>query len=182
MRILIDMDGVIADFEGDFLRRWIELHPEKSFIPLEERKGFYVKSQYPKEYHTFVEEIYHGCGFYQNLPPIPGSLEALKELQASKHDILLCTSPMLPKYENCVLEKYHWVYDRLGEHWVNNIVLTKDKTIVKGDVLIDDKPEIKGLVDPEWEHVIYDQPYNRHIEGQKRLTWQNWKEVLEIEI
>ena len=42
MRILIDMDGVIADFEGDFLRLWKEQHPEKKFIPLEERKGFYI--------------------------------------------------------------------------------------------------------------------------------------------
>ena len=33
MRILIDMDGVIADFEGEFLRRWKETHPDKEFIP-----------------------------------------------------------------------------------------------------------------------------------------------------
>ncbi|MBK8981114.1 MAG: 5'-3'-deoxyribonucleotidase [Ignavibacteria bacterium] len=181
MRLLIDMDGVIADFEGDFLRRWKETHPEKTHIPLEERKGFYVREQYPDEFSDFVQEIYHSPGFYQNLPPMPGAIEALKEIKNSLNHVFLCTSPMLPKYENCVLEKFHWVYEHLGTDWVNNIILTRDKTVVKGDVLIDDKPDIKGSCIPEWEHVIYDQPYNRNITGSRRLTWDNWKEVLNIQ-
>ena len=173
------MDGVIADFEGDFLRRWKNLYPERKYIELEERLGFYLRDQYPEEYLDHVQEIYHGPGFYQNLPPIPGALEALREIKNSNNSVLLCTSPMLPKYENCVLEKYHWVYKHLGEEWVYNIVLTKDKTIIKGDILIDDMPEVNGTEKPEWEHVLYDQPYNRRINGKRRLTWNNWREVLE---
>lgn len=180
MRILIDMDGVIADFEGDFLRRWKELHPDKPFIPLEERKGFYVREQYPKEFREHISDIYHAPGFYQNLPPIPGALAALKEIKSSANTVFLCTSPMLPKYENCVLEKYHWVYEHLGTDWVNNIILTRDKTVVKADILIDDKPGIEGSMTPDWEHVFYDQPYNRHITSQRRLTWDNWKSVLNL--
>ena len=180
MRLLIDMDGVIADFEGEFLRQWKLNHPQKEFIPLEDRRGFYVREQYPEKYTEFVQEIYHNPGFYQNLPPIPGAFDALKEIRNSLNNVFLCTSPMLPKYENCVLEKYHWVFDNLGDDWVNNIILTKDKTIVRGDVLIDDMPEVKGSMTPEWDHVIFDQPYNRNIKDRKRLTWSNWKEILEI--
>lgn len=179
MRVLIDMDGVIADFEGDFLRRWKEQHPDKTFIPLEERRGFYVSEQYPKEYYEYVQNIYHGEGFYQNLPPVHGALEALKEIREKYKYVFLCTSPMLPKYENCVLEKYHWVFNNLGNDWINNVILTKDKTIVKGDILIDDMPEVKGIEKPEWEHVIYDQPYNRNITSKRRMTWDNWKTILE---
>lgn len=29
MRVLIDMDGVIADFDKEFLQRWRNHHPEK---------------------------------------------------------------------------------------------------------------------------------------------------------
>lgn len=178
MRILVDMDGVIADFEGDFLRRWRELYPERKYVPLEERRGFYLREQYPEEYINHVQEIYRGEGFYQNLPPMPGALEALKEIKEIFKNVFLCTSPMLPKYENCVLEKYHWVYKHLGEEWVYNMILTKDKTIIKGDVLIDDMPDIIGSEKPEWEHILYDQPYNRNVNDKRRLTWKNWKEVL----
>ncbi len=180
MRILIDMDGVIADFEGEFLRRWKESHSDKKYIALEDRKGFYLREQYPQEYREFVQEIYHGPGFYRNLPPIPGALQALREIKSTAKSVFLCTSPMLPKYENCVLEKYHWVFDKLGEDWIHNIILTKDKTIVKGDILIDDMPEINGLEKPEWEHVLYDQPYNRNVNGKRRLTWKNWQEVISL--
>ncbi|HEX9597652.1 MAG TPA: hypothetical protein VF982_12285, partial [Anaerolineales bacterium] len=66
----------------------------------------------------------------------------------------------------------------LGRDWISQLILSTDKTLVQGDILIDDRPEIKGAVKPVWEHVLYDQPYNRKVEGQRRLTWATWKEVL----
>ncbi|MBL8008276.1 MAG: 5'-3'-deoxyribonucleotidase [Ignavibacteria bacterium] len=180
MRLLIDMDGVIADFEGEFLRRWRNLYPGKKYVPLEERRGFWLREQYPEEYQDLVQEIYHSPGFYQNLPPVSGAIEAVKEISESLNNVFLCTSPMIPKYENCVLEKYHWVYENLGGDWINKIIVTKDKTVVRGDVLIDDMPEITGSMKPEWEHILYDQPYNRNIKNRKRLTWNNWKQILNL--
>jgi len=45
MRILIDMDGVIADFDQEFLQRRIQRYADKIYIPVEERTTFYVKDQ-----------------------------------------------------------------------------------------------------------------------------------------
>jgi 5'-nucleotidase len=77
-----------------------------------------------------------------------------------------------------VLEKYEWVDQHLGLAWVDRIVLTRDKTLVNGDILIDDRPQIEGAAKPTWEHVLYDQPYNRSETGKRRLTWANWRTVL----
>lgn len=180
MDILVDMDGVIADFEGEFLTRWRKNHPEKEYVRHEERKGFWLKEQYPIEYRDLVENIYLSPGFYYGLPPVEGSIEALNYLLAQGHNVRLCTAPMLPKYENCVLEKYHWVADHLGSMWVERMIMTKDKTMVRGDILIDDMPDVRGSQIPLWEHVIFNQHYNKDIVDKRRMTWENFKEVLNV--
>ncbi|MGM0931630.1 MAG: 5' nucleotidase, NT5C type [Actinomycetota bacterium] len=39
-----------------------------------------------------------------------------------------------------------------------------DKSLVRGGILIDDKPEINGAHVPARKHLMFDQDYNRHIE------------------
>jgi 5'-nucleotidase len=96
----------------------------------------------------------------------------LQELLVEGGDVYICTSP-LSQYRNCVLEKYEWVEEHLGSDFTKRIILTWDKTLVRGDVLVDDKPDIQGLVMPQWRHILYDQPYNRCLPGV-RMTWRNW--------
>jgi 5'-nucleotidase len=40
--------------------------------------------------------------------------------------------------------QYDWVKNHLGKHWLKKFILTADKTIVKGHLLINDKVDIKG--------------------------------------
>ncbi|MBU0906583.1 MAG: hypothetical protein KKE05_00330 [Nanoarchaeota archaeon] len=94
------------------------------------------------------------------------------------HEVFICTSPSVTS-STCIQNKFDWVERYLGKEWKHKIVLTKDKTVVNGDILIDDKPRVDGVDGrPSWEHVLYDQPYNRWLKMVKRITWGNWKEVL----
>ncbi|HVO43324.1 MAG TPA: 5'-3'-deoxyribonucleotidase [Aggregatilineales bacterium] len=177
MLILVDMDGVLADFESAFLQIWRTQQPDKVSIALEDRRGFHLVDDYPGEYKELIQAIIAAPGFFRSLEPLTGGLEALKTMQDLGHDVLICTSP-LENYQYCVPEKYEWVDHYLGQAWVNRIVLTRDKTVINGDVLIDDRPLISGLAVPAWEHVVYDQPYNRTLQERRRLTWQNWQTIL----
>jgi len=76
-----------------------------------------------------------------------------------------------------VLEKYQWVEEHLGHEFTGRVILTRDKTLACGDVLIDDKPAIRGLGTPHWHQIIFDQPYNRQAEGSC-MNWGNWREAL----
>jgi len=177
MRILIDMDGVIADFDQEFLQRWRDRHADKFYIPVEERTVFYVKDEYPEELKPLVAEILLESSFFRDMLPVPGAQEALTEMRDMGLEVFICSSP-LSTYNHCVLEKYEWVEKHLGPAWTKQVILTKDKTIIKGNFLIDDKPSITGAQDPpEWEHILYDRPYNRET-NKRRITWDNWRNIL----
>ncbi|KAF0249631.1 MAG: 5'(3')-deoxyribonucleotidase [bacterium] len=177
MLILIDQDGPLADFEQGFLNNWQNLFPGEFFIPLEERKTFYMRQQYPAHLIEKVDSIYSAPDFFRNLEPTKGSIDAINSLIELGHDVRICTSP-LSRYENCVLEKFEWVEKHFGREFTKKIILTKDKTMVRGDLLIDDNPEVKGAFKPDWEHIIFDYPYNKNKVEKRRLTWSNWKEIL----
>lgn len=177
MIILIDMDNTLAEFEQAFLDEWRRRYPSEFFVPLEKRRHFHAVDDYPEDYREKIYDLYHSKGFIRNLPAVEGGIPAVKAMVATGHDVRLCSSHMF-RYDHCVLEKYQWVEAHLGAPFVDRLILARDKTLIRGDVLIDDKPMISGITTPMWEHILYDRPYNQGITDKRRLTWLNWREVL----
>lgn len=164
--ILIDQDGVLADFEQGVMHAYQTQFGE--VLPLTQgRRHFYITDDYPEHRHR-LRAIYKTQGFFENLPPMAGAIEALHSLLQAGRDVRICTSP-IDEYRHCVFEKFAWVERYLGDEWTKRIILTKDKTWVRGDVLIDDKPVITGSLTPTWQHWHYVQPYNAHLAGNKVL-------------
>lgn len=178
MIVLVDMDGVIADVEEGFYNSWRNRYPERIGIPPKDRTTHKPQDQYPKEYFREVRALFEEKGFYSGVPEVEGAGLALREMSTSGLDVYICSSP-LSEY-SFVAEKYFWIGSHLGEEWMRRTILVKDKTLVRGDVLIDDKPQVSGFLEPTWEHVLYDQPYNRGVVGKRRLTWENWRRVLGV--
>jgi len=177
MIILVDMDNTIADFEGRFIEVWQQRYPHIPHVPREERRHFYQTKDYPPEHAKKVTQLIAHPDFFCELQPIPGAIEALHAMAAMGHDVFLCTSSYF-NYHECVSCKYQWVHNHLGQGWQRRVIITADKTVVRGDVLIDDRPELKGGFTPVYEYILYDQPYNRTATQWRRLTWENWQQVL----
>lgn len=173
--ILVDMDGVLCDFDGGWRRDWNKNYPDKPIT--EEPTSFYLE----EAYSSFATEeeivaIFNRKGFFYDLDPMPGAIEAMRQMQDSGLNVFICTAPM---GSNTFMEKAEWVEHYLGKEWLKRLVITKDKTLVHGNYLIDDKPELTGFYDePTWEHVVYDHPYNQYLTDKHRITWANWPSLL----
>ncbi|XP_010814865.1 5'(3')-deoxyribonucleotidase, cytosolic type isoform X4 [Bos taurus] len=134
VRVLVDMDGVLADFEAGLLRGFLQRFPGELHVPLEERRGFFANEQY----------------------------------RALRPDLA-----------------YHWVEKHLGPQFVERIILTSDKTVISGDLLIDDKEVIQGHEEtPSWEHILFTCCHNQHLAlppPRRRLrSWSdNWREIID---
>ena len=175
--ILFDQDGVLANYSKAHLEAIARAFPELPKLDGCKIQHFETGDHFPIAYRAKIDALALRPGFFLNLEPIAGAVEALKSLLAEGYDVRICTAPK-KIFDNCVAEKFAWVKKHLGQEFVERIVLTRDKTLVRGDILVDDKPEISGVCTPAWTHVLYDQPYNRHITDKSRLTWANHKEVL----
>jgi len=104
-------------------------------------------------------------------------------MEQAGFQIWFCTSPLLG-HPTCCQEKLEWIQEHFGEAYVKRVILCQDKTTVRGDILIDDKPNITGLHHPTWQQCIFDAPYNQARTDLTRMSdWSVWeicvKQVLE---
>jgi 5'-nucleotidase len=109
-RLFIDMDGVLCDYHSAFKKALID-NP----------KQLYPQSQW---------------GFFISLNPIDGAIESFHEL-SKYYDVWILSKPSV-KNLNCYSEKAHWVHNHLGKDIVQKLIFSCDKTLLKGDYLIDD--------------------------------------------
>jgi len=176
------MDGVIADFARGFTEGFQKKFPNHEIIKLEDIKSFSRVDEYHEKFGIDKEQlkdIYRAKGFFLGLKMIPGAKEALNDMVREGFKVFICTAPS-EAYKYCVSEKYTWTEQNLGPEWIDKMILTKDKTLVKGHILIDDNPHITGVIkDPEWQHVLFDQPYNRHLIKDRLVDWSKWRTVCE---
>jgi 5'-nucleotidase len=106
----VDMDDVLCDFVG----------------AVKERMNKLPRTPFPQSAY----------GFFVNLKPMPGAIESYKELE-TMYDVRILTRPSAMNI-GCYSEKALWVNNHLGFEAQEKMVLTCDKSIVKGGWLIDD--------------------------------------------
>ena len=184
--VLVDMDGVIADFDERIYALMAERHPAIA-MPAWSDRPYPLSLGVAPEHRRTLNGLMHEVGFFRSLRPIEGAVSALLAMAAAPEaDVYLCTAP-LKHSVHCAKEKAEWVTDHLGVDWIDRLVLTRDKTLVRGDYLIDDAPVARGdAVQPNWTHVYFDHPYNRpgapgaDADAPRIRSWADWRSLLSL--
>ena len=173
LRILVDLDDVL----NDLLACWVALLNEKHCLAAdpEDLKIWNVQGLYPT---LTVEEVYRPI--YENeiwamLSPRPTSVEYLKKMMDDGHDVLIVTASA---YQT-LPAKMDWLFTTFPFISWENVIITKRKQLIRGDVLIDDG--IHNLEGGAYFKILMDSPNNRayDAEGQGMVRVHTIKEAYE---
>ncbi len=128
--LFIDLDGVVADFVSA-----MNTHPKKEISPYDEHP----------------DTIPH---IFRDLKPIKGAIKAVNILlDATNYNVyFLSTAPW--DNPSAWTDKRLWIEEQFGEKINRKLILTHRKDLVKGDILIDDRPN-NGAKDFEGELITF---------------------------
>jgi hypothetical protein len=90
--------------------------------------------------------------FFEDLEPIPGAIDGVNTLK-TKYKVFILTRPSVLNPLSYT-EKRVSIEKHLGFDMCNNLLLCPDKTIARGNYLIDDVIQ-NGHFIPEWEHIHF---------------------------
>lgn len=169
--VLVDMDGVLANFNDEILSRIAERHPD---IPLlEHHPSFYISDDYP-EHSELFKKVSCEPGFFEALPLIDDALEGWQRIIDLGYVPQICSSP-LSGNPTCEEDKLAWLKKHFvptfGESVVTQALITRNKHLCKGIALIDDRPEVYGVSEASWSHIIFDRQYNERVLGPRLMGW-----------
>lgn len=105
-------------------------------------------------------------GFFEDLNPIKGGIEAVKKMISSeKYDPYVLTAPST-RNPHSYSEKRIWIEKYFGYEFTKKLIICSNKGLLKGDFLIDDYIEGRGQekfegellhfgseVFPDWESI-----------------------------
>ena len=172
-RVGLDVDGVLADFQGAF-REFASLvdgvdYPEARTWKFWQEYGW-TEGRWKEMHWQFVQD-----GWYGDLPVLGGveTLAALDRLKAAGHDIILITARhTVPGQQEMIEQDTHYWLDGNGIP-ADEVHFTSDKTSVDVDYFLDDRfSNYEAFC--EQENVLsflLDAPWNKEERGSWDWHW-----------
>ena len=174
--ILVDLDNTVVNMT-QAMAEYASRHSTKSI-------NYFSSSHKVNDWHPEVKlsNAFHEEGFFLNMKPFDDAIDALN-LLAEKHTIVIATSPRSDLFKTSAKEKTEWIRKHMPMigNKPTRVIFCDDKTMLRGDFLIDDNPEITNGIFSEtrtWEHVVFLQTYNTDMAMKKGMQVVfSWKQL-----
>jgi 5'(3')-deoxyribonucleotidase len=176
-RILLDVDGVVANFVGSYLRVVKDVtgrdYGDEDVVEWNIASALGLSEQEQARVH----EVVATPGFCLELSVYPGAVAAVRRL-AGRHSILWVTTPSEhnPTWRQ---DRQRWLARHFGELGAS-LVQTSDKQLVDGDLLVDDRPEncaAWARAHPAGLAVLWSRPWNVSAVPAGICRAASWDEV-----
>lgn len=180
MRLGIDLDGVVADFNAG----WMKLHGEEhgtdltsdlvtSWNGLHEVGGFASMG----EFWWWARGGGHRPSIFRHLETYPGAVETLERLVRDGHEVVVLTS----KPWWAIHDTYNWIADRALP--TREVHMRDDKWAVDCDVYLDDSPIVlPPLVRHRPDAVVcrFVRPWNDPVAGSHDVAgWDDFAAIVD---
>lgn len=172
MILLVDMDGVLADFDAFFFQRCIEngwtLDVDE---PSQQTFRYFADHMPDRDERNAARQMVHDPGWFRSLPVVAGAEQGMEEFERVGWEVHICSKP-LDASATCADEKRAWLRQHFPT-FADRLILAPDKSLVKGDVLLDDAPKPKWFARADWVPIVFTQPHNviGHLAEFPHWTW-----------
>lgn len=182
MRILVDLDGIVADTLPHWLRRIYYLTGVRATLADITKWNLNENPPLTLLQPNQIFDILNEPGFNVSIPEMSDATLFLKKLHDVGHDISVVTARFGPV---AMPETLQWLHAMMP--WFDaekKTFFCYDKHRVDGDILIDDKAET--LIKYNQEHpaaklITIDYPYNQHAPANTIRVSKNGYEWEQIE-
>lgn len=177
MRIIVDQDEVLAHWVSRVIEWYNRDHETtherehiKEYFAMEK-----VLGENGKDYIKFAISI---PSLYRDLEEVEGAYDGMKHLHDAGHELIIATA-LPPDGAIGYSGKIQWMKRVMPWFDLKNFVAIQRKYLLHGDVLIDDAPHnVESWVGSGRPAILFDAPWNRHLDDSKYLRAKSWKEVV----
>jgi 5'-nucleotidase len=164
-RILVDMDGVLADVYS----RFFQLHDEEfgKRLSVQDIAGMKEAEAFPNQLNWV-----NSPGFFRTVPVMPGSQSGLKKLNDS-YDIVVIS--MATEFPHSLNDKQMWLVEHYPFISWKQIIFCGCKDIIQADIMIDD--HLKNLDNFNGETIMFTQPHNMNLPDSRHKRVDSWAEI-----
>lgn len=165
--IAIDMDGVIADVEEQFLIWYYRDYGVR--FTREDLIGKTDDTAFPEP--GSMRKYATSAGFFLDIPVMQGAVEAVQRLMENFEVYIVSAAMEFPLSLN---EKQEWLKANFPFITWRNIIFCGDKSIINTDYMIDD--HLKNLDNFKGKTIMFNAFHNVNYDNHLRVN--NWDEVV----
>lgn len=166
-RLIVDMDGVMADVYQQFIKMDEEEFGVRK--TLEEIQGKIEREAFKNERAYVFRK-----GFFREAPVMEDSKDAVRLLN-DKYELFIVSAAM--EFPHSLPEKLEWLQEHFPFLTWHQLVFCGSKTVIQGDIMIDD--HYKNLDHFPGRTILFTQPHNHGRDDKHHERVNSWKEVLE---
>lgn len=171
--ILVDVDITVCPSDEGWLE-WLQYYSHMSYSPFEDVSVEVVEYDLSIYFKDYLEEdvcpyeYWRDKELYKYLPPVYGSEEVLEELHRMGHNIVFVSQLKGWHHKS----KWEWLKHHFP--YLSGFVGTKEKWLVRGDVLIDDRHSHLNSMSGDVKLVKMKSPYTQGIPLHREHLVYNW--------